>query len=285
MPKGGGDPKIGSGVFVGIDGQYWDSPINEALLTVDSKKDKTYWSATKKGFYINPFARIDLNHPNLYQPNKTNAAKLELRDDPSVTGKMVREKYIFANEIVLGWGLNIDSGQAVTGKTFYPRDASYKYAIVRGQTRSQYDYDLLVDWVRETHRAALHKAANVVRFSLPGRTHLVKGAGPNKEDKNIARIRGLNFQGIIESINAGHTNTVFAPEFELRFALLSYKNDFLIDSGLKTTDQNPVNAQSYFVERLSLSGQDRLARDTGYQQAPDLINEIGYGPPGSWDNR
>lgn len=271
-------------VLTGLDGQYWTNPVlNESLLKVSAKTDKAYWSATRKGFYINPFAKI-----SLYDPSEKNAAKLELRDDPSVAGQLVRQRYIFANEIIFGWGLNIDSGQAATGKTFYPRDASYKYAIVRGQTQSQYDYDLLVEWVRETHRAALHKAVNVVRFSLPGRTHLVKGVGPNKEDKNIARIRGVNFQGIIESIGAGHTNTVFAPEFELRFALLSYKNDFLIDSGLKTKDNaqdNTRDAQSYFAEHLSLSASDRLVRETGYQIAPELANEIGYGPPGSWDTR
>ena len=269
-PTPGGDLPNDPGVV----GQFYQQSISPEKIRISGKTDKTYWEAKEAGFYINPFAK--------FRATEKNAARLDLMTESGAG--IVSTKYVFVNEISFGWKLNYESSQSVTGKTFYPRDVVYKYATIKGQTKSQYDYDLLVEWVKSTHVAALKSSVNVVKFSLPSRVHLVKGVGPEKEDKRVAKFNNVYFRGMIESITAGHNKKVFAPEFNLRFALLSYRDDWIIENG-QIGVQDPALANRDFAIHLSLTAPDTIAQMTGYQQitpGTEIADQDDYGvvPPG-----
>lgn len=242
----------------GLLGSYWEpaNPVDPSKLTFDPKKDKAYWEATGKGFYVDSVS---------FKANEKNSASLELTDDPVAGGVGGSVKNIFVNEVTVGMGLNYTSGQGVTGKTFYPRDVLYRTATVRGQTVSQHDYDMLVRWVMRSHRAALYKSTNIVKFHMEGRTSVVaEGKG---KYKTIARTRSLDFSGIIQSIKAGHEKTVFAPEFEIQFVLLSYADDRDLSGGILM--QSEINAQKNFANHLSLSAADQSISDIDGNYVPD----------------
>lgn len=257
------DGPAGSGLL----GTYWEPPnaIDPAKLTFDPKKDKTYWEATGKGFYVDTVS---------FRPNEKNSATLTLTDDPVAGGVGGSVKNIFVNEVTVGMGLNYASGQGVTGKTFYPRDVIYRSATVKGQTVSQHDYDTLVRWVMRSHRAALYKSTNIVKFHMEGRTSVV--ATSNGAHKTVARTRSVDFSGIIQSIKAGHEKTIFAPEFELQFVLLSYADDRDL-SGI--SEQSGIDAQKKFTNHLALSVIDELLKDVDGNYVPDTSSfapETGF---------
>ena len=125
-PEGGGDqPKPLNGLI----GDYVDKVVDMTKLTgIQQKNGRQYWSKSEKGFYISP----NINSHSEFVPGPSNAAKLELMSDP-LKNNSTASHYVFVKDVSVGWGLNYTTSQTVAGKTFYPHDVSYKYAMVRGQ--------------------------------------------------------------------------------------------------------------------------------------------------------
>lgn len=244
------------------------NPLKNIEMAYASKSKGERWKATGKGFNVDPPSRISANDRN--------AAKLELAKDP-LTNSGASVKYIWVNEISVGWGLNYESGQGVFGKTFYPRDISYKNLKITAQTKSQHDYDQIVEWVINSQRAALSVGPNIVRFSMNGRTYT---HGKTK----LQRFSPVTFQGYILSVAAGHTWNEFAPTIELEFALISYgtKNEQVF----KSSSQG--DSVSSFYSHLSLGGPASAAQDTGYESLPTPTigdpSENGFYPNGPGGN-
>lgn len=255
-------------------GAYWHPQqdiIPDALIVQQKRVD--VWRPTKKGFYINP--RLAK-----FTANENNSSKLELinaKYNASANGGPAWEqpigssKQIFVTSISINWSLRYTQGQGPFGKSFYPHDVLYTSCVIKGQTKSQHDYDELVSWVLGSQKSAMQTAFNYVRYTLPGRAHLVN------KDVSVLRFPYVTFNGYIKNIKAGHRVKNFSPTFELEFLLLSFnqggpgKKDFAITDGtdnpLLSTDYG-ADPASILVDSFKIS-QSAIPAQTGYLVLPN----------------
>jgi len=190
---------------------------------------------------------------------------------------------LWVNEIVFGWAMDYKSAQAVFGKSFYPRHIKYSDVVVRCQTASQQHYDEIVYRAIVFQGKALQGESDVVRFHLPRVAYVDRQNGSERfslaeegEDLGdlrtppyVIKYRDFHFDGYITSVKAGHTKAVFAPEIELRFAVVAYVNDNL-------TGANSTNTEST-VDAYRKS----LDSTTSNQVTSSQLFESGYGPGGN----
>lgn len=163
--------------------------------------------------------------------------------------KSSKYKKLWVHEVVFSWGMDYKQSQTVFGKSFYPRHLQIGNVIVKGQTASQDHYDQIVEDILNFQKNSVVPDSasggdygfDIVRFEIPEAKYatstwkripyLSRKTGDYvdaKDDGAIYRFDRIWFDGYPVRIKAGHRTAVYNPEFELEFAVLSYKNDMQI---------------------------------------------------------
>jgi hypothetical protein len=158
-------------------------------------------------------------------------------------------KKLWVHEITFGWSIDYKQSQTVFGKSFYPRHLQISNVVVKGQTASQDHYDQIVKDVLDFQKNSVIPESvtgseygfDIVRFEIPEAKYSTRdwkrlpymnsrtGQMIDADDDGVVyRYDRIWFDGYPTSIKAGHRKSVYNPEFELTFAVLSYKNDMSI---------------------------------------------------------
>lgn len=158
-------------------------------------------------------------------------------------------KRLWVHEIVFNWSMDYRESQTVFGKSFYPRHLQIGNVVVKGQTASQDHYDKIVEDVLMFQKNSVIPESSsgseygfdIVRFEIPEAKYSTRdfsrlpilnertGQYLDKKDSGaLYRYDRIWFDGYPIRIKAGHRAGVYSPEFEIEFAVLTYKNDMSI---------------------------------------------------------
>jgi hypothetical protein len=268
-----------------VDDQVF-GPLGEKRPTKKTEENANRWTRTGVGNYPNvtirpsgPTAAFMIMH--------TVGAGGSLPSPTNDTENSYRKLWV--HEIVFGWSIDYKQSQTVFGKSFYPRHLQISNVIVKGQTASQDHYDQIVKDVLNFQKNSVIAESStsdygfdIVRFEipeakystqnwkrLPYQNSRTKQMIDADDDGVIYRYDRIWFDGYPISIKAGHRKGVYNPEFELTFAVLSYKNDMSI---VDLTNAKFIKAEENLIKSIdpNFDGLEATspAAQSGYNAIP-----------------
>ena len=173
--------------------------------------------ATGKGL-INKLPNFSATQEN------ANAVLINKSFDPdSKYGRL----WLFCTGVFTGWHVSGSFGQSVSSRFFYPRTLIQDEMQIRCSVASQYQYDLMVEFIQKHHQSAINSVSNVatmvstggsggipIEFKLFG--HKIP-VGKNRAGATIYKVihDPVHYEGFIHTVESGHDHLTNAPSFTL----------------------------------------------------------------------